>query len=225
MNIQLSAHLTCREEDVFVISHHKLEPFYFFAICHSRLSRCVRIRRARQEDWPLQAEKPPAVVGDAHVGVEAAADQRWSGALCKGTHDEEGLCVNKTGSSAHLSVKPSPPGILPWYTEGAEERHHSRSSRLRILCRSARSPTCKPGLMSAGVACHYAPLTLYSRATCGRRRRGAGRCRHEPLPGARRRCRPRRNQYVGLPRPFLLYSLSLMCPFLADSLNFLDHLY
>jgi hypothetical protein len=122
-------------------------------------------------------------------------------------------------------AQPSPPGILPWYTEGAEERHHSRSSRLRILCRSARSPTCKPGLMSAGVACHYAPLTLYSRATCGRRRRGAGRCRHEPLPGARRRCRPRRNQYVGLPRPFLLYSLSLMCPFLADSLNFLDHLY
>jgi hypothetical protein len=61
MNIQLSAHLACREDDVFVVSHHKLEAFVRFTTFQVR------------SDWPLQALKPPAV-GDAHVGVEV----EWS---------------------------------------------------------------------------------------------------------------------------------------------------
>jgi hypothetical protein len=49
----------------------------------------------------LLAEKPLAVVGDAHVALKQQLTR--GGAVSSGA-----LCANKTGSSAHLSMKPSP---------------------------------------------------------------------------------------------------------------------
>jgi hypothetical protein len=102
----------------------------------------------------LLAEKPPAVVGDAHVGVEAAADRRFFGPLINEAQPSPALLF----VGAHLAA-----------CHGARREQRNGTTA-------------------------EAPLPLYSRATYGRQRRGVGRCRHEPLPGARRRCRPRRNQ-------------------------------
>jgi hypothetical protein len=77
----------------------------------------------------LLAEKPLAVVGDAHVGVEAAADQRWSGLEWSIVCQQNwffGPLINEAQPST--TIRWGPPGSLPWHTEGAEERLHSRSS-------------------------------------------------------------------------------------------------
>jgi hypothetical protein len=138
---------------VFVVSHHKLEALLLYF--DSRLSRCVRIRIARRIGRCWQRSHPLLVM---HT---SALRQQLTG-----------------GSSAHLSMKPSPAQPSPALLFVGAHLAACHGAR-----REQRNGTTAE-----------APLPLYSRATYGRQRRGVGRCRHEPLPGARRRCRPRRNQ-------------------------------
>jgi hypothetical protein len=108
---------------------------------------------------------------------------RWSGALCEGTHDE-GLCANKTGSSAHLSIR-----------SGPAQHYYSLGPTWQLTMAHGGNGTTAE-----------APLTLYDLWTPEARRR--------QMPPRTPPRRPPSLSTAAesvswpLPRPFLLYSLS-----------------
>jgi hypothetical protein len=124
---------------VFVVSHHKLEALLLYF--DSRLSRCVRIRIARRIGRCWQRSHPLLLV--MHT---SALRQQLTG-----------------GSSAHLSMKPSP--AQPYYLLGPTwqlamahggSRGTAPQQKLPSLCTLGR-PMDARGAASADAATNPSP--------------------------------------------------------------------